>query len=94
MCGIVNFYSDKEGEILRFLKSFYNNENLKIDNNLEWEKKYENPVEIADIIGNFIENNDKFKMNLWISLDKGTFINVTENNADKIIRYLFERYPY
>ena len=94
MCGIVNFYSDKEGEILRFLKSFYNNENLKIDNNLEWEKKYENPVEIADIIGNFIENNDKFKMNLWISLEKGTFINVTENNADKIIRYLFERYPY
>ena len=94
MYGIVNFYSDKEGEILRFLKLFYNNENLKIDNNLKWEKKYENPVEIADIIGNFIENNDKFKMNLWISLDQGTFINVTENNADKIIRYLFERYPY
>ena len=94
MYGIVNFYSDKKGEILKFLKMFYNDENLKINNELKWEKVYENPIEIADIIGSFIENNDKFKINLWISLDEGTFINVTENNADKIIRYLYERYPY
>ena len=94
MYGIVNLYSDKKGEILKFLKMFYNDENLKINNELKWEKVYENPIEIADIIGSFIENNDKFKINLWISLDEGTFINVTENNADNIIRYLFERYPY
>ncbi len=94
MYGIINFYSDKEGEILRFLKKLYNNENLEIENGLKWEKIYENPIEIADIIGTYIENNNKFKMNLWISLDEGTFINVTENNADKLIRYLYERYPY
>lgn len=94
MYGIVNFYSDKEGEILRFLKLFYDDENFKIDNGLKWEKIFENPIEIANIIGIFIENNENFKINLWISLDEGTFINVTENNADNIIRYLYERYPY
>lgn len=94
MYGIVNFYSEKEGEILRFLKSFYNNKNLKIDNPFKWEKIFQNPIEIADIIGGFIENNDNFKMNLWVSLDAGTFINVTDTNADNIIRYLYERYPY
>ena len=42
----------------------------------------------------FFENNDNYKINMWISLDENLFINVTENNADEIIRYLYERYPW
>lgn len=94
MSAIVNLYSDKAGEIKRFLDIFYNNENLNIENDLKWEKKFINPVEISDIIGTLIENNDKFKINMWVSFDKNIFINITENNADKIIRYIFERFPY
>lgn len=92
MNTVVSLYSQTKKEISSFLKSF---NNLKIDNNaLEWKKEFENPIEIADIIGVFIENNEKFKINMWISLDSGLFLNVTEHNADQIIRYLFERYPY
>lgn len=92
MNTVVSLYSQIEKEISTFLKSF---NNLKIDSNvLEWKKEFENPIEIADIIGVFIENNEKFKINMWISLDTGLFLNVTEHNADQIIRYLFERYPY
>ena len=61
---------------------------------LEWEKNYRNPVEIADIIGALIENNDKYSINMWISIDEGLFINVTDYNADEIIRYLYERFPW
>ena len=92
MDGIVKLYSDKSGEIIKFLQSFSNISN--IDNGLLWENHYQNPVEMADIIGTFIENNDKYKINMWISLDKDLYINVNENNADKIIRYLYERYPW
>jgi len=94
MNGIVTLYSDIKGEILRFLKIFYNKNDFKINNPLKWEKLYQNPIEIADFIGTFIDNNDNFKINMWISIDNGIFINVTENNADNIIRYLYERYPY
>lgn len=93
MYTIVNLYSDKKGEISRFLSSFYGND-IAIPNELKWENKYDNSVEIADIIGAFIDNNDKYKINMWISLDEGAFINVTDYNADEIIRYLYERYPY
>ena len=93
MKTIVNLYSEKIGEIRRFLCNFFN-KNEEIKNELKWEKIYSNPIEIADIIGSYIDNNDKYIMNMWISLDKGYFINITEDNADKIIRYLFERYPY
>ncbi len=93
MHTIVNLYSKENGEINRFLSSYYNKE-IKLENDLKWENKYENSIEIADIIGAFIDNNDKYKINMWISLDKGAFLNVTNDNADSIIRYLYERFPY
>ncbi len=93
MNTVVSLYSQKKQEISKFLKSF---NNISVDDNniLEWKKEFENPVEIADIIGVFIDNNEKFMINMWVSLDEGFFLNVTEHNADQIIRYLFERYPY
>lgn len=93
MNTIVNIYSDKNGEISKFLSKFYR-KNIFLQNDLKWEKIFENPVEIADFIGTFVDNKDLYKINMWISLDEGAFINVTENNADKLIRYLYERYPY
>ena len=92
MSTIVNLYSKTNNEISRFLNN-YNEEKIN-DNLLEWEKEFINPIELADIIGVFIDNNEKYDINMWISLDKDFFINVTDNNADQIIRYLFERYPY
>ena len=93
MDAVVRLYSTKRNEINRFLNDFLGEKDSYI-NLLEWEKKYQNPVEIADIIGTFIDNNEKFSLNMWISLDKGLFINVTDDNADKIIRYIYERYPW
>lgn len=89
----LSIFSDKKGEINKFLSKFYNT-SLDLDNNLSWEKEYNNPIELADIIGTYIDNSDDFKLNLLISLDKDVYINITENNADLLIRYLFERYPY
>lgn len=93
MHTIVNLYSPKKGEISRFLNSYYNKE-VNIENDLKWENTYENPIEIADIIGSLIDNNDNYNINMWISLDTDTFVNVTEYNVDSIIRYLYERFPY
>ena len=90
----VNLYSTDNTEIKRFLYKYYNPNDIQISDVLKWEKKFENPIEIADIIGVFIDNKDDFKLNMWISLDTDFFLNVTEDNSDKIIRYLFERYPY
>ena len=93
MNASVNLYSTENGEIQRFLNSFYN-QKIELENDLKWHKNFENPIEMNDMIGTFIENNDKYKINMWISLDKGVYINVTDFNADKIIRYIFERFPY
>lgn len=93
MIAKITLYSDKKGELNKFLSSFYNT-NLDIENHLKWEKESANPVELADIIGTFVDNSDDFVLNMWLCLDKDVFVNVTPNNADSIIRYLYERFPY
>lgn len=89
----VNLYSENSKELEKFLSLFYNS-SFNINNNLNWEHKYSNPVEITEIIGAFIDNLEDFKIMMWISLDKGVYIHVTKDNANNLIKYLYERYPY
>ncbi len=93
MVATVNLYSNIKGELNRFLSKFYNT-NLEIYNDLKWEKKYANPIELAEIIGIYIDNFSSFKFKMWICIDKNVFINITDSNGDDIIRYLYERFPY
>ncbi len=89
----ISLYSSQDGEIDRFLSSFYNKK-IELQNKLKYNISFESPIEMLDMIGTFIENNDKYKINMWVSLDKGVYINVTEHNADNLIRYIYERFPY
>ena len=57
MIATVNIYSNKKGELNRFLSNFYNTD-LDIEDDLKWEKTYKNPVELAEIIGIYIDNSD------------------------------------
>ena len=82
-----------KGELNNFLSKFYNN-NLKITDDNSWEKDFNNPVEIAELVGAYIDNNDNYNISMWICLDEGVLIKITNKNADDIIKYLYERFPY
>ena len=89
----VNIYSDKKGEIRRFLEEYYA-KSLILNNELYWNKKFNSPFEIIEIISCFIDNKEKYNLNIWISLDKNVFICITEENINEIIKYIYERYPW
>ena len=93
MFATVNLYSTKKGELNNFLSRFYNTD-LEIYNNLNWEKKYTNPIELAEIIGVYIDNSDLYNLKMLICIDKNLFITITEDNANDVIKYLYERFPY
>lgn len=90
---IVNLYSKKEGELNRFLSSFFNTE-MEISDKLSWQKKYNNPVDVTDLVGVYIDNRDNYSISLWVCLDYNVYINVSEENANALIKYIYERYPY
>ena len=89
----IAIYSEINNEIKKFLESFYS-KNFNLSDNLFWENKYQSPIDMIDLISVFIDNNEKFSINVWISLDENVYICVTEQNLDKLIRYIYERYPY
>ena len=89
----VNLFSEKEGEVNKFLIYFYNT-NLDLDSALKWNKEYNNPIEMVEIIGTYVDNIENFSLNMWISLDKDIYLHVTAQNANDIIKYLYERFPY
>ena len=89
----VNLYSQKEGELNKFLSKFYNT-NLEIYESFSWEKEYTNPIELAEIIGVFLDNMEDYLIHMWICLDKNVYININEQNGNEVIKYLYERFPY
>ena len=89
----VNFYSEEDGEIKNFLEQYYSKK-FNLDNMLTYKQDFDNPIDMIDIIRCFIDNKDKFKAKLWISLDKDVYICVTDNNLNNLIKYIYERYPY
>ena len=59
MLARVRLQSKKLGELNRFLSLFYNTD-MEIDKKQKWEKFYENPIEITELIGVYIDNIEKF----------------------------------
>ncbi|MCI9246398.1 MAG: hypothetical protein HFJ30_04660 [Clostridia bacterium] len=94
MNATIRLYSNEEGEITSFLSRFFQNKEIAIEDELLWQKEYANPLEMVDMMGALIENQEDYKINMWISLDQDLFINITKSSIDSVIRYLYERYPY
>ena len=88
----LNLFSEQKEILEEFMEKYYN-EKITF-NTLKYEKVYENPIDMIELISTLTDNNEKFKIGVWISIDQNIFINVSELNLDKIIRYLLERYPY
>lgn len=88
----VNFFSEKDGEIEKFLKLFFET-NISLDNKLFWQKKYHNPINMIEIISTYADNSDKFDIGLWICLDENIYISINNYTINNIIKYLLERYP-
>lgn len=95
MKPIVRIYTKNIEELKYFLKLFYSQDyDLNITEGF-WQLSFDNPVQMSDIATAFVDNKESFpSCNMWISIDKGVFINITKDNCDSFIKYLFERYPY
>ena len=88
----IKIYSQTNGEIEKFLKSYYDCD-IKTENKLFWNKNFSSPFEIIDMISIYIDNKEKFNISIWISIDKNVYICVTEDNINELIKYIYERFP-
>lgn len=88
----VIIFGNKKLEVEKFLSRFYNT-SINLDSSF-WKKEYSNPVEITEIIGTYVDNSDNFSLTMLICLDNDVYIHINDSNADDIIKYIYERFPY
>ena len=88
----VIIFGNKKLEVEKFLSRFYNT-SINLDSAF-WKKEYSNPVEIVEIIGTYVDNSDNFSLTMLICLDNDVYIHINDSNADDIIKYIYERFPY
>lgn len=93
MKSSINLFSEKSGEIKKFLELYYAKK-INLQNSLIYKEEFDTPINMIDFMSCFIDNNNKFEATLWISIDKDVYIYVTENNLNSLIKYFYERYPY
>ena len=89
----ISLYSNTVGEIEKFLK-LYSSIDFNLENKQNFKQEFQNPIDMIDFMSCFIDNNNKFKISMWISIDKDIYIKINEYNLNTIIKYIYERYPW
>jgi hypothetical protein len=87
-----NLFTENSKDLKKFLELFYN-KNIDLENPFNFEIIFENPIDMIELISTLIDNNENFNIGLWISIDSDIYINITDLNLNKVIKYLLERYP-
>ena len=88
---VLNLFTETKENLEDFLDKFYNMSFSLSD--LKFEKEFDNPIDMIEIISTLIDNNERYPIGIWVSINKDIFINITENNLNTIIKYFLERYP-
>ncbi len=92
MSVTLSLWSTKQGEIRRFLHSFYQEDYLKEDGSRRWIRNFFNPMDSIDMISALIDNDDSYDVILYIHMDNGYLHRITKHNCDDVIKGLIGIY--
>jgi len=89
----VSLVSEKSNAINEFLSNFFDSKITTDSDTYEWDYSLKNNLESIDLISCLMDNSDLYSsINLWVSFDPNLFIKVKEDNYEKIIKYIANRY--
>ncbi len=88
----ISLWSTLQGEIQRFLSSYYEKD-IQIDEECSsWIHDFLNPLETIDLISALLDNLHKYKVTMYIHMENGYLHKITEENYNDIIKDLIELY--
>lgn len=82
----VSLMSKKEGEIKRFLDSYYGKESDVDELVIEWIYVYRNEMQAISLIDTVMDNYDEYDLSLWIKIDDEDVIEVTKHSRTRITK--------
>ena len=94
MSVTLSIWSTKQGEIRRFLHSFYQEDFENEDNSRRWVRDFINPMDSIDMISALMDNIEYFDVTLYIHMENGFLHKITESNYNDVIRGLIGIYYF
>lgn len=92
MAITISLWTTKQGELNRFLDSFYE-KNMEVDCSLRrWVKDFCRPLDSVDIICALMDNNDKYDVAMYLHMENGYLHRITNSNYEDVVKGLFEMY--
>ncbi len=84
----VSLITNKRNELNRFLSTYYE-KNMNIKNEaFKWSLHCDSPFECLNLVTTAIDNNDKYNMQVLVSLPElDTFIN--DDNINAFVKYIY-----
>jgi len=85
----VNLWTRKNGDLKRFLESYYDRKMDLCECTSEWSCNYAKPLEAVDIISAVMDNNDRYQIRVLIQINEGQMHLVTPENHNEVIRDIY-----
>ena len=85
----VSLWSEKEGEIRRFLEKFYLSKVFMDEDVDQWSYVYNRPLESVDMISALMDNSHKYDIEVGVQVNQEELYPVTENNYNDVIKGIF-----
>ena len=92
MSVTISLWSTKQGEIQRFLGSYYQKDFQSEEFSRRWIGEFINPLDSVDIISALMDNLECFDIIMYIHMENGYLHKITETNYNDIIKDLIGMY--
>jgi hypothetical protein len=92
MSVAISLWSNQQGEIQKFLRSYYS-KNVEIDKcSRQWMIDFSNPLDSIDIISALMDNVPYYDVVMYIHMDNGYLHKITKENCNDVIKGLLSIY--
>jgi len=92
MSVTISLWSTKQGEIKRFLSSYYQKNIQGEEYSRRWIGDFINPLDSVDMISALMDNIENYKVAMYIHMENGFLHKITEKNYDDVIKGLIGIY--
>jgi hypothetical protein len=92
MAVSLSLWSTKQGEIRRFLHSFYERDYKHEELSRRWVGDFYNPMDSIDMISALMDNLESFDVTLYLHMENGYLHKITKSNYDDVIKGLIGIY--
>lgn len=88
----ISLWSTEQGEIQRFLNSYYQDNVPREDYSCRWIGDFINPLDSIDMISALMDNIQNYDIVMYIHMENGYLHRITKKNYNDVIKGLIEIY--